>query len=231
MSDGTRHLKSRISATFKSDVVTAARELFLANGVENTSMDDIARALKVSKPTVYEHFQSKQLLLDAVFLDATKDVEITWISDAEASKMPFDEFLREAKRYCIDFIRAPKRVEAYLLVVREGPRSSTMREAFLRFLGRPAALNMRNVIKAAIERGECRGSDADVVQRILSAPMYFAMTERAIFGRDAMSVEELTRYFEESFRVLADSLCVRPSVIDVGHTQRMSPGKCVVADL
>jgi AcrR family transcriptional regulator len=204
-------LKPRISATFKSDVVNAARELFLANGVENTSMDDVAKALRVSKPTVYEHFASKQLLLDEVFVAATKDVEITWISDAEASKMPFEEFLREAKRYCIAFTTEPKRVEAYLLVVREGPRSPTMREAFIRFLGRPTALNMRKVIKAAIERGECRGNDADVVQRILSAPMYFAITERAIFGENAMSAEELTRYFDESFRVLADSLCVKPT--------------------
>jgi len=202
-------LKPRISATFKSDVVTAARELFLANGVESTSMDDVAKALKVSKPTVYEHFASKQLLLDAVFLDATKDVEINWISEAEASQMPFDQFLREAKRYCIDFVTSPKRVEAYVLAVREGPRSATMRDAFLRFLGRPAALNMRKVIKAAIERGECRGTEADVVQRILSAPMYFAMTERAIFGQNAMSVDELMRFFEESFRVFEESLCIK----------------------
>lgn len=204
-------MKPRISATFKSDVVNTARELFLANGVENTSMDDIAKALRVSKPTVYEHFPSKQVLLDEVFMAATKDVEITWISEAEASKMPFDEFLREAKRFCIAFATAPQRVEAYLLVVREGPRSPTMREAFIRFLGRPTALTMRKVIKAAIERGECRASDADVVQRMLSAPMYFAMTERAIFGQNAMTAEELTRYFEESFRVLADSLCTKPA--------------------
>ena len=122
-------MKPRISATFKSDVVNAARELFLANGVENTSMDDVAKALRVSKPTVYEHFASKQLLLDEVFVAATKDVEITWISDAEASKMPFDEFLREAQRYCIAVTTEPKRVEAYLLVVREGPRSPAMRDA------------------------------------------------------------------------------------------------------
>ena len=202
-------MKPRISATFKGDVVNAARELFLANGVENTSMDDIAKALRVSKPTVYEHFSSKQALLDEVFLAATKDVEITWISDAEASQMPFDEFLREVERYCIAFTTAPQRVEAYLLVVREGPRSATMRDAFLRFLGLPTALNMRKVIKAAIERGECRATDADVVQRILSAPIYFAITELAIFGNDAMSAEELTRYFEESFRVLSDSLCTK----------------------
>jgi AcrR family transcriptional regulator len=208
-SEGGSFLKTRISATFRNDVVTAARELFLSNGVENTSMDDVAKALRVSKPTVYEHFSSKQQLLEEVFLAAANDVELSWISEAEASKMPFDAFLAESLRYCIDFVMNPKRVEAYQLIVREGPRSATMREAFLRFLGRPTALNMRKIIKSAIERGECRKADPDVIQRMITAPMYFAMTERAIFGQNAMSQQELVDYFTESFRALGDSLIVR----------------------
>lgn len=226
----SQHLKQRINATFRNDAVRVAREMFLASGVDNISMDDIATALGVSKPTVYEHFASKQQLLDEVFAAATKDVEINWISDAEAAHMPFADFLREATRYCVEFVKTPKRVEAYQLVVREGPRSATMRASFIRFLGRPAAINMRKLIRSAIERGECRQVDPDVVQRMISAPMYFAMTERAIFGQDAMSVGVLTDFFEESFRVLADSLCVREGQAStVSHGSETVQGD--VADL
>ena len=192
-------------------MVNAARDLFLKNGVEHTSMDDVAHALGVSKPTVYEHFPSKKKLLDEVFDAATKDVELGWLEQARQTSMPFDEFLRMTALMCVEFVRTPRKVEAYQMVVREGPRSAVLRDAFLSYLGRPTAIMMRKVIKAAIERGECRKVDVDVVQRMITAPMYFAMTERAIFGQNAMSLDELTAYFNESFQVLIDSLYVPPS--------------------
>lgn len=204
-------MRPKVGPNFKADAVNAARVLFLTNGVESTSMDDVAKALGVSKPTVYEHFASKKLLLDEVFDAATKDVELDWLEKAKQSNMPFHEFLRATALVCIEFVRTPRKVEAYQMVVREGPRSAVLRDAFLSYLGRPTAITMRKVIKAAIERGECRKVDVDVVQRMITAPMYFAMTERAIFGQNAMSMDELTAYFNESFQVLIDSLCVRPT--------------------
>jgi AcrR family transcriptional regulator len=50
----------------RAAVVAAARELFLANGVEATSVDAIARRAGVAKGTVYLSFPTKQHLVRAI---------------------------------------------------------------------------------------------------------------------------------------------------------------------
>ena len=47
-------------------ILTAAEELFARHGLEAVSMEDIARAAKVSRASVFNHFRTKRLLLDAI---------------------------------------------------------------------------------------------------------------------------------------------------------------------
>ena len=44
-------------------IIVKARELFEKNGFNNTTMEGIAQAADVSKPTVYKYFTSKEVLL------------------------------------------------------------------------------------------------------------------------------------------------------------------------
>lgn len=202
-------MRQKSGNILKADVVVAARDLFLAHGVEATSMDDVARAIGVSKPKIYEHFPSKQLLLEAVFEAASMDVEIEWMVKARDSKMRFDLFLLETARQITAFLNEPRRLEAYQLVLREGPRSPTIRAAFTHLVGRPTVLTQRDIIVGAIERGECKPLDPVVVQRMISAPLYYAMTEMAVFGDAAMSRDAVALYFHHSYQALIDSLCLR----------------------
>ncbi|MGR6922460.1 TetR/AcrR family transcriptional regulator [[Actinomadura] parvosata] len=57
------------SAHKRAAILTAARELFLTDGFDRTSVDAIAAQAGVSKRTVYDYFGDKQTLLRAV-LDA-----------------------------------------------------------------------------------------------------------------------------------------------------------------
>lgn len=52
------------SASKREQILEAAQTLFLAHGLRGTSMESIARAAGVAKPTLYAHFPDK----DAVFL-------------------------------------------------------------------------------------------------------------------------------------------------------------------
>lgn len=45
-------------------VLAAATRVFLKKGFQNTTIDDIAEAANISKPTVYKYAQGKQWLLD-----------------------------------------------------------------------------------------------------------------------------------------------------------------------
>ncbi len=49
------------------DILNAAKQTFLESGVKQTSMDKIAAVAQVSKRTVYNHFESKEALVVAIF--------------------------------------------------------------------------------------------------------------------------------------------------------------------
>ncbi|MDM8084025.1 TetR/AcrR family transcriptional regulator [Cellulomonas cellasea] len=54
----------------RAGILAAARELFVRNGVERTSMDAVAAQAAVSKRTVYDYYGDKRRLLLGVIEDA-----------------------------------------------------------------------------------------------------------------------------------------------------------------
>jgi len=50
----------------KENIVKTALELFLQNGYEKTSMNDIAREVGITKPAIYHHFKNKDQLFHQV---------------------------------------------------------------------------------------------------------------------------------------------------------------------
>ncbi|WP_299322155.1 TetR/AcrR family transcriptional regulator [Parasphingopyxis sp.] len=77
----------------REKIIDAAEQLFIANGFAATSMEDVARAARASKRTIYTRFRSKEDLFAAVMLSACRDI------DAPALDMPdADASLEEALR-------------------------------------------------------------------------------------------------------------------------------------
>ncbi|GLF99578.1 TetR/AcrR family transcriptional regulator [Streptomyces yaizuensis] len=66
------------SARKRAAILMAARELFLAEGFDRSSVDAVAARAEVSKRTVYDYFGDKQSLLKAV-VDAIGESLITTI--------------------------------------------------------------------------------------------------------------------------------------------------------
>ncbi|MRN51728.1 TetR/AcrR family transcriptional regulator [Paenibacillus monticola] len=60
--------KDVIAAMHKENILLAAEGLFAANGVEGTTMDDIARTAEYSKRTVYVYFGSKEEIYYSIIL-------------------------------------------------------------------------------------------------------------------------------------------------------------------
>jgi AcrR family transcriptional regulator len=61
---------------------------FAQRGLHDVSMDDIARAAEVSKPVLYEHFDSKEHLYEATVLDATEELAASLHQAAGAQPDP-----------------------------------------------------------------------------------------------------------------------------------------------
>jgi AcrR family transcriptional regulator len=68
-------VKRRLSgAERRKRIVKAARAVFAAHGFEAASLDDIAAKAKISKPVLYDHFESKEDLYVKVLEDASGEL-------------------------------------------------------------------------------------------------------------------------------------------------------------
>src|SRR5687768_17091811 len=63
------------SASKRHAILAAAIDAFVSDGFAATSMDDVARAASVSKPTIYHHFGDKEGLFRAAIRSALADTD------------------------------------------------------------------------------------------------------------------------------------------------------------
>ena len=100
--------KKRDTRQKREDILSGAIKVFIESGYDASSMDRIAEVAGVSKRTVYNHFQSKESLFQAVvdgFLarrDEQKPIEYS-------PSIPIDEQLRAFANAEIYLIDAPIR--------------------------------------------------------------------------------------------------------------------------
>jgi AcrR family transcriptional regulator len=84
-------------------LIDAAARLFMRKGYQNTTIDDLADEVGISKPTVYQYVKSKRWLLESIFetvlkrLETDQDRIIVEIDD------PADQ-LRESIRYYVNAV-------------------------------------------------------------------------------------------------------------------------------
>lgn len=93
---GSRAARRR--AQVRTEIITAAAELFSARGYRATTLDDLARRLGMSKATLYGHFPSKEDLLAAIFHRTMTLVE-SGLADIRKSGGPPAEQLRRVVRH------------------------------------------------------------------------------------------------------------------------------------
>lgn len=61
-----RHVKKLPADERKRDIMLVAARLFHESGYHNTSMNDVAKAAGIAKPTLYHYFRSKEEILSLV---------------------------------------------------------------------------------------------------------------------------------------------------------------------
>lgn len=83
-----RRLPSDKVRPAKHDAITkAASDMFLAEGFERVSLDQIAQRAGVSKQTIYSHFADKEALFKAICTELTERLTIPLREPAEGSDL------------------------------------------------------------------------------------------------------------------------------------------------
>ena len=98
-------------------IVASARDLFAQKGYEGTSTDDILRAARISRTTLYGHFDSKKDLFRAVL----ELVETDFIEKMVDEGMPGDDVWEELTNGCIAFLDVATRPDVCRIMLMDGP--------------------------------------------------------------------------------------------------------------
>lgn len=198
-------------ALFKAEIVSVARKQFIEKGYDATSMEDIAVILRVSKPTVYEAFPSKQALFEAVVENAISDFDSSWVQAAIIAGDSFADFIDRTANQAIAIASCAKRSGLLHLLMREGLRARDMVVARVK---KPADALFDDMISAAIERGECRKIDPTLARELLVAPFSFVAFQQVVLGEryDRAATEA---YLKESYAMLKAALLLTTKGADL----------------
>lgn len=173
-------------------VLAGARDIFLRDGYEGASVDDIARAAGVSKATLYSYFPDKRLL----FLEVAKAECRRAADEAEAlidDSAPVAEVLRLAGERIVAFAQSDFGQRMFRMCVAESDRFPALGAAF--YESGPQMIRGRLVVylEKAVARGQLRIDDlhlaADQFAQLCKADLH----DRVIFGQGAATARDVAR--------------------------------------
>lgn len=104
-----------------SAIREAAAALFLANGYQGTSMDDVAAAAQISKQTIYTHFANKEELFADLVLGNAERVEtfVGTMTETVRDAPDLETGVRDLARQYIGFVMRPEVLRLRRLVLGE----------------------------------------------------------------------------------------------------------------
>jgi TetR/AcrR family transcriptional regulator, mexJK operon transcriptional repressor len=120
------------SARKRQTILSAGRTLFLTNGYQGTSVDQIAASAEVSKQTVYKHFGDKQELLLAIVNDALEST-VTPFLERIAALAETTDLEPDLTSLATDYLRAVLQepvVQLRRLVVGEANRVPALAQLY-----------------------------------------------------------------------------------------------------
>ncbi len=162
-------------------VLDGARRVFLRDGFEGASVDDIAREAGVSKATLYSYFPDKRLL----FMEVAK-VECRRQAEEAAALIddsaPVAEVLRVAGTRIVGFAQSDFGQRMFRMCVAESDRFPALGQEFYQSGPLMVRDRLTGFLAKAVARGEIAVDDlalaADQFAQLCKADLH----DRAIFG-------------------------------------------------
>lgn len=142
-------------------VVDGAREVFLRDGFEGASVDDIARAAGVSKATLYSYFPDKRLLFMEVATRQCKEQAQTSIENIDSSHPPREVLSRVAAQF-LGFIYSEMGQRIFRICVAEADRFPQLGQEFYHSGPMIMRTAVVDYLREAVDRNELRIADFDL---------------------------------------------------------------------
>ena len=162
-------------------VLEGAREVFMADGFEGASVDNIAKAAGVSKATLYSYFPDKrQLFIEVARCEcqrqsdqATTNIDMT---------APAAQVLRAAAAHMISFFTSKFGQQTFRICVAETDRFPDLGREFYKSGPQLVRDTLVQFFEQATEKGELEIDDLDLAAHQFSELCKSVIFPRMIFG-------------------------------------------------
>lgn len=171
-------------------ILAGGMKEFLTRGYAATSMDRVAIAAKVSKATVYSHFQDKESLFVALIqrLVEQKFQSIFGTSDPQVLQQPPQIVLKEIANRALDVgTHEPQFLNFMRLILGESGRFPQLARAFVSNIEQTA---FRKLCHYFTHCPHLKLSDPEATARIfIGAIVHFTIVQEVLHGRDILPME------------------------------------------
>jgi len=134
-------------------IVNAASRLFLENGFDGTSMDEVAKRAGVSKQTVYSHFSSKELL----FGESIRAAIAKYYPDLALEKIKEHSLEVDLRAVCENYARlllGDDAMAMFRLLVGAAPKGPALAKIFWESGPNDMELKLEEFLQMWVDRGE-----------------------------------------------------------------------------
>jgi TetR/AcrR family transcriptional regulator, mexJK operon transcriptional repressor len=173
MPAGSREVRSEAK---RRRVIDAAQDLFLENGLQRSTMEAIALAAHVSKPTLYRYFPDKQALfvgvLEHLATDPLDEGELAALQDvAIESQEDLERVLTSWAEKVLARTMQPAYLGLIRLLIAEVPRIPELGRLFQEAIPQHGAAYLVRILENARQREVVVVDDTDAALRLIVGPL------------------------------------------------------------
>lgn len=141
-------VKDEVASLKRERTIGAAADLFYQNGYDNTTLDEVAELLGVTKPFIYANFGSKSELLAEICARGVAAAHEALRSVVSDDKSPIESLTMFGQRYVMAVLKFQKHIAIYIREEKNLDRADARRIGGMRseFFGEMADLLERGVV-------------------------------------------------------------------------------------
>jgi AcrR family transcriptional regulator len=145
----------------RRQIVQGARSIFLAQGFDAASMNDIAKAAGVSKGTLYVYFDNKEQLFEAIVHEECL-AHAEGAFNLDASDHDVEKNLRRLGAAYIEFLCSPEKASALRTVIAIADRMPEIGKRFYESGPAEGIARLAGYIDAQVKAGVLKVEDSEI---------------------------------------------------------------------
>jgi len=165
----------------RRQIVDGAREIFLAQGFDAASMNDIARAAGVSKGTLYVYFKNKEELFEAIVSQECRD-HAEGVFEFAAHDDDVGTTLTNIGIAFVNMLCAPQKVSAVRTVIAIADRAPEMGRTFYETGPAVGQAKLKEYIEQQVKAGILKVEDCEVAAAQFMESCHATMFKPVIFN-------------------------------------------------